>query len=210
MKAYLVFYAFLLVHQLACLAVGAWVLDEKNPYHHTNWPASAVGLAGLNLYVTCSLSFAYWKNLAFHNRLEEETRAPVRTYRTEDGDYEWMTKDASSSPYTLDVKNNFRFVLGPWWSFPLFWTYSPVKDACLLKIFEMKQLKMALSPSSGVSIETILPSDADIPRSRRRTSQSATTGFEETPLPLTTASSPDLSLPAVTATRRVRPYTDPF
>ncbi|KAF3041522.1 Palmitoyltransferase [Didymella heteroderae] len=206
-KAYLAFLTFLLAHQLGCLAVGCWVLDKKNPYHHTNWPASAVGLVGLNLLGTSLLNFTFWKSLACRNQLLMEKEAEVRVFRLEDGVYEWTTKDPKSSPWNLGVKNNLRFALGPWWSFPLFWTFSPVKEACRLEIFEMKALKASI-PFSPVS--SLLSSDADLPRFRRRTRYAATTGFEETSLPPASASSPDLFSPAATATRHVRPYTDPF
>jgi hypothetical protein len=191
-KAYLNFIGMVFVHQLYCLIVSSWVLSDDDPYRHSNLPSSVVVAIGVFILMSANVNINFWYSLGICNSLSTEKARETRWFRLQDGFYEWNTQ-SDKSPFDLGIRRNLYFFMGPWWSWPLFWTFSPVKSASIEEVFEMTELSATrpfLSPSPiGLS-----------------------SALEQGTLTVHRRLVTDSSLPATsspwTTSRHIRPHTD--
>jgi hypothetical protein len=127
-KAYLVFLLFLLPYQILILAISIWVLVVKS-YQQANMYIVLGVYSGLSLIVSCPFCFVMWRHIVVYNILNGEMGSKQVFVKTHSGITKCDSKPYGKWLWNLGFKANFRFILGPWWTLPLFWTTTPLLES---------------------------------------------------------------------------------
>lgn len=167
-KAYLHFLVFLPVYQLFCVGIAIWVVASPEKYDH-GYAFLSVGFVCLTgLVFSISTLGTFGRSLAWHSVLEKERDAGTIFYLDEGSKISsWRVDDDPNSrnPWNRGGKTNFYDIMGPVWTWPFFWTTTPLMR-------NMECYKRA----QGVAIPADIPLQP-LPVARRGNGSS--TGFED-------------------------------
>lgn len=127
-KAYLLFVAFIPVHQLFCLAVGTWALASKRYEHILGPQITVLVLSALMLPTSLSNAFFPWRQFVARNILfPEEYKRKIYLQVGAPGNVVTLdVRDPAQNPWNLGFWKNLSLYLGPWYTLPLFWLPSRI------------------------------------------------------------------------------------
>jgi hypothetical protein len=151
-KAYLLFVSFLPVFQFVCLAVSIWTLtNEVYMLKLATWHVAFVALNAFSMVYTAMVARRYLTTFLWYNILEREWgagRKPVFIFHH--GSWTgWQVsdpRDLKTSPWNLELKENWKQIMGSWWTVLAFWTQTPLVKAAKIGQFPFRPDRFSAPP----------------------------------------------------------------
>jgi hypothetical protein len=134
-KAYLLFVTFLPLFHLVSFVVSIWVFTNKiYNIKLAEWYVGFTIINAFSMVYSGLVARTYAMSFLWYNILEREwgsERKPVFIYHH--GSWTgWkvsLPRDLHTSPWNLGYKENWRQIMGKWWTVLFFWTETPLVRA---------------------------------------------------------------------------------